>query len=217
MYDNRGVSVVFIHTAKGKDFFEQTTLKTKQVKFVDAINRNPHSISPTIANSRRENFFADFAKSADKFAVMEKYYYQEDEEILKKIKKQNANSFKKSYRDIAAQIRKNFERNILIVSMTLDDNTKKSLFDYFEQNLPGVNLYVLQRIEDKKKFVCKESFSSINFDVKEEADALKDFASQFNVTEILIDKESNSNPPFVTEWLKICGLPVKNFSIVQNK
>lgn len=217
MFDNRGVSIVFIHTPKGKDFFEQTTLKTKQVKFVDAINNNHHSISPTIADSRRENFFEDFAKTADKFTVMEKYYYQEDEEIRKKVRKQNSDSFKKIFRDIAAQIRKNFKQNILIVSMTLDDNTKKSLFDYFNQNLPGVNLYVLQRVEDKKKFVCTESFSSLTFDIKEEVDALKDFAKRFNVTEILIDKELKSIPPFVTEWLKSCGLPVKKFSIVQKK
>lgn len=217
MFDNRGVSVVFIHTAKGKTFFEGMNLKTQQVKFINATSNNPSSIIADNMDPRRENFFADFANSADKFAVMEKYYYQEDEEIRKEVRKQNSDSFKKIFRDIAAQIRKNFKQNILIIPMTLEDNTKKSLFDYFEQNLPGVNLYVLQRVEDKNKFVCTESFSSLNFDVKEDADALKDFAKRFNVTEILIDKESKSNPPFVTEWLKICGLPVKNFSIVRDK
>lgn len=209
MFDNRGVSVVFIHTAKGKDFFERTDLKIKQVKFIDAIDKNPRSISPTIADPRRENFFADFAKSADKFAVMEKYYYQKDEEIPKKVKKLNAASFRKNYREIAAQIRKNFKRNILIVSSALDDEAKKSLFKQFEQILPDGGVYILQRA-DAEKFVCTENFSLIPFDIKEETAAFKDFVEKFNITEIFMNTEFKSDSSVLDEWLNSCGLPVKS-------
>ena len=167
-------------------------------------------------NEQRKNFFEEFVGAQYKFGVIEKYYHQDDEETHKKNSKQTGINFRKMYRGMAAQVRKNFKRNILIVAPDLNDDTKKSFSNYFEQNFSETNFYILQRA-DAEKFICIENFSLLTFDVKEEVDALKDFAERFNVTEILIDKESKSNPPFVTEWLKSCGLPVKKFSIVQDK
>ena len=216
MFDERGVSVVFVHTAKGKNFFEQTPLKKQPVKFANAARNNPTFIIPVAADRRRKKFFAEFAESDDKFGILEKYYHQDDEEISKKFPKPKGFSFKKSYADIAAQIRKNFKRNILIVAPNLEDNVKKSLFDYFDWKLPEINVHILQR-GDAENFICTESFSLLTFDVKENAAALKEFAEQFNVTEILIDKELKSDSPALIDWLKNCSLPVKKFSIVRNK
>lgn len=44
MFDKRGVSVVFIYTEKGKNFFDKANLKSKQVNFLDAFKKNPRLI-----------------------------------------------------------------------------------------------------------------------------------------------------------------------------
>ena len=64
-FDNRGVSVVFIHTAKGKEFFERANLNPQPVRFAEAVNKNRLFIAPTTFDSRREKFFAELAKSND--------------------------------------------------------------------------------------------------------------------------------------------------------
>ncbi len=188
MFDFRGVSLVFIHTPKGKDFFEGIKLNSRPVSFGKATSYNPSSIIADNMDPRRESFFADFAKTADKFAVMEKYYYQEDEAIRKKVKKQNSTSFQKNYREIAAQIRKNFKRNILVATSTTDAAAKKSLIADLERNYPNCGIYLLQPAAEGK-FICTETFSSLDFEPGAEPDAFTDFAAKFNITDIFIDKD----------------------------
>lgn len=109
MFDNRGVSVVFIHTTKGANFLRQTKLIGRPVKFFDAAISNAALMIPLLADERRENFFADFAKSDDKFAVMEKYFYQDDKAIRQKVRERQQRLLIQRCQDIAAQIRQNLE------------------------------------------------------------------------------------------------------------
>ncbi len=57
MFDNRGTSIVFIHTAKGKKFFEQLTLNKKQIAFDIATRSNIAFMTSLVADTRREKFF----------------------------------------------------------------------------------------------------------------------------------------------------------------
>ena len=104
MFDNRGTSVVFIHTAKGEEFLKQTNLIVQPVRFFDAATSNPRFISPSIADPRRKNFFAHIAQIADKFAVMQHYAYQDDRAIRKQIGEQNQRAMIQSCQAIAAQL-----------------------------------------------------------------------------------------------------------------
>ena len=207
MFDNRGTSVIFIHTAKGREFLEQTTLKTQQVNFPAAINKNKGFIISFSADPRRADFFADFAANADKIAVLEKYYKQDDEAMRKDIRKKNNAAFSRAYRAIAAAVRKKFTENILVAA-PLDDDAKKILIDRFAQTNPNGTLYFL-RLNDKGELICKENFSTLDFPLKKEIDALKDFAEKFNIAEIVTDSSAKFDLPVVSEWLENCGLPVK--------
>lgn len=207
MFDSRGVSVVFLHTDKGRKFFEQTHLKSKLVNFPNALNKNKFFITPTAADPRRADFFADFAASDDKFAVIEKYYYQDDEEPRSERLKLNRAAFKKAYREIAASVRKKFTQNIL-VSTPLDEATKKNLIDRFAQTNPNSTLYFL-RLNDKGELICKEDFSALDLPVKPEVAALKEFAKKFNITQVVATEPLNFDVPAVAEWLKVCELPVQ--------
>ena len=201
MFDSRGTSIVFIHTDKGKKFFEQTTLRAQQVNFHSAANSNIAAVIGLNADPRRADFFADFAKAADKFAVMEKYYYADlDETARKELKNQQRRNYGKAYREIAAAVRKKFTENILVAA-PLDDDAKKILIDRFAQTNPNSTIYFL-RLNDKGEFVCKENFSALDFPLKKEAGALKDFAEKFNVTKIVTDAVAKFDSPVVSEWLE---------------
>lgn len=208
MFDNRGVSVVFIHTAKGKAFFEQSNLKTQQIPFVDAIKKNPHVISPTLADSRREKFFADLASSKDWFAVMEKYYYEDDAEIVKETRKNNRRAFNKNLQAILAPIRQRFEKNILVVVNPVED-AQKNLENFFEQKFQNCGIYFLTPAEDGQ-LRCKEIFSSQTFNFKETAE-LADFAKKFRLTNVFAENPLNWNSEIFFEWLNTAGLPVMTF------
>ena len=71
MFDNRGTSVIFIHTAKGEEFLKQSNIVAQPVRFFDVVTNNPRFVSPSIADPRRKNFFAHIAQIADKFAAIQ--------------------------------------------------------------------------------------------------------------------------------------------------
>ncbi len=67
-----------------------------------------------------KNFFADIAKSADKFAVLEKYFYQDDAAIRKKNGEQN----RQLYQKILTRIIQQTKKKILVV--TADEHDRKN-------------------------------------------------------------------------------------------
>ena len=140
---------------------------------------------------------------------MEKYYYQDDAELRKQIGKLNRRAFGTAYREIVASVRQKFTQNILVAA-PLDDDAKKSLIERFAQNNPNSTLYFL-RLNDKGELICREEFSSLDLPIKSEVAALKDFAKEFNIAQVVASEPLNLNVPAVAEWLKVCGLPTKLF------
>lgn len=214
MFDNRGTSVIFVHTLKGKAFLERTTLKLRQVKFFDAVRYNPAMTVPLAADGRRGNFFAHFSAIADKFAVMQYYAQQDDSAVRKQVAEQNHRALMQSLQEIAANLRRKFERNVLIFATPRDEREQKILGDYFEQNIPNVGVYILRPV-GKGKIFCAENFSSLSFVLNETPDVLSAFAKQFKVAAIFVDRSIKFDSPVVVEWLKSCGLPIQPFTSAQ--
>jgi len=200
MYDNRGTSVIFIHTPKGNDFFEQCNLIKKQVKFHAVVTRNYPFMSSLTADVRREKFFADIVENKSQVAVMQKYSAEDDAELRKEAGKKNRRIYGENYRAVAAHIRKKFEKNILVVAAPREDLLK--LF-------PRCNVFFLQSVEEK--IICTEEFSSLTFEQKDAA-ALNEFTKKFNVTEIFVMEEQKIDSPVVNEFLKTCELPIKTLN-----
>ena len=211
MYDNRGVSLVFIHTAKGKKFFEQANLTTKQVNFFSTLRGNKLFITPTVADSRREKFFKDLAKSNDWFSFLQKYY-EDDETVAKENAKRKGSAFKKYFLDIVAQVRQKFAQNILVVSSVREGDRQKELEIFFAQGLKNCGLYFLQPTE-AGQLVCTESFSGVKIDLKDSND-LSEFAKQYKITAVCVEKplKLGDNSSVIVGWLKTCGLPIKLFA-----
>ena len=213
MLDNRGVSVVFIHTAKGKEFFDKADLKVQQVNFTDAINKNKLFISPTVCDSRRETFFADLANSEDWFSVMKKYYDKDDREFTKERSDKQRDLYEENLQEILSSVRRQFEQNVLVVASVRNNEEQKLLSDFFDKNFKNCGVYLLQP-KDEGQLVCTEKFSGIKFDLKDAAE-LTDFVKNYNLTEIFVEKpldDFGESMSLIIDWLNDCGLPVKDFS-----
>jgi len=211
MYDKRGVSIVCVHTVKGKNFFEQANLKTQPVKFFDAVKKNPRFLSPTVSDSRRKKFFDELAKNPDWFAVMQKFY-ADDEAARKETGKKNAAVFRNKLSAILATVRQKFAQNILVVSSVRDEAEQKNLALFFEQGLKNCNLLFLQPKEEGQ-LVCTENFSGFKLDLQN-VDALTDFVKQYNVAAVCVEKPLNfgDGSSAIVNWIENCGLPIKLFA-----
>lgn len=211
MFDKRGVSVVFIHTDKGKEFFKRLNLKKKPIRFVDAIRKNRLVIMPPAADGRREKFFTELSESNDWFSIMKKYFAQDDTAFRKERGKKNGALFSKKLQAILEPIRQKFPKKILVVSSTRDRAGQESLVNFLKQSIKKSALYFLLPKEGGK-FICREDFSGANFELKD-VDALNDFVKRFDITKVRVEKELNlgDNTAAVNEWLKTCGLPTKLF------
>ena len=210
MFDNRGTSVIFVHTAKGNAFFERATLIKRQVKFFDAALKNPAFIVPLAADSRREIFFANIKQIPDKFAVMQHFAAQDDSPIRKQVAEKNHYALMQSYQEVAAQIRQKFKRNVLIMTHNFSGGAKIFLDHYIKQHCQNCGVYILQQ-KVAGQFICTENFSSLTFALKEDPAALMEFVDKFNITEIFVNHMMNFNLPLIATWLVNCGRPFKFF------
>lgn len=57
MYDGKGTSLVFIHSAKGEKIFESLPAKKLKTEFNRAIQYNPSMVSPAVPSKNRQRFF----------------------------------------------------------------------------------------------------------------------------------------------------------------
>ena len=77
MDDNKGTSLVLVHSEKGQKLFKDISPKMiyKQVDFDEAINYNPSMLKSVKADSKRKKFFDNLDKLPfDK--LVEKYTYR---------------------------------------------------------------------------------------------------------------------------------------------
>ena len=209
MYDNRGVSIVFIHTQKGANVLEQTNLKLQAVNFSDAVKKNPFFISSAAADSRRERFFNELANSTDWYAVMQKYF---DYKTLNETLKKNDDAFAESFDAINAQIRQKFEKNILVVFTPANKHDRKNLQMFFERSFKNSGVYLLEPGEGSA-LACTESFSQITSELKDVAE-LSNFVKQRNISAVFVKLplDFGDGSPAMIDWLNNCGLPAQTFA-----
>ena len=215
MFDNRGTSLVIVHTAKGEETFNQTRLLKRSIEFFDATVNNSHIIISTAADERRKNFFEHFAKSTDKFAVMQYYFHQDDTAARKKVDEQKISDLVEHYQLLWEEYRNHLAQKFLVISAPLTENDKKLLEEFFESKYTKCGIYTIKS-SGQGSITFAENFSLITFKIEEDVAALNTFVKKFNIAEILIDEKSKLDSAVVIEWLKNCGLPVKNFSLVRN-
>lgn len=212
MFDDRGTSLVIVHTEKGKKFFEQAALKTQEVELLDMVMKNPRLITSTVADERRKKFFVELSKYKYKVGLLQKYLEEENADARQKASEQSQRSLMENYQSLLNDYRKKFTRNVLIVTPPLDEDARRFLSEYFEKGFQNCGLFLLQP-ESRGRLICSEKLTSLVFTIKEDAATLSEFAKQFNLTEIYADNKVKYDSPVVVNWLNACGLPVNVFAL----
>ena len=221
-FDSRGTSAVFIHTAKGKKFFEQANLIFNSVEFSDVAGHNASCMIAEAADFRREDFFADFAKSLDKFAAMEKYYYEDSEEIRKKVRAINRATYKKNLQEMLEHIQrqnndeilmessKQRERNLLVFTQDWNEALQKFLQNFVGKTVKTFGIFVA-KIEDDQANKIVNLFDTVNakkfFKIPADEKSLSSFKNDFGITDYFIVNPLNFDIGVIGSWLKTCGLP----------
>lgn len=215
MFDDKGTSLVIVHTEKGKKFFEQTSLKTQSVDLLDIVLKNPRLTTSAIVDERRKKFFVEFSKYKYKIGLLQKYSDEENTEARQKVSEKNQRNLMVNYQAFLDGYRKKFEQNILVVTPPLEADAQELLDEYFTNNFQNCGLFLLQP-ESKGKLICFEKLTSLVFTIKEDAAMLSQFAKQFNFTEIYADNKVKYHSPVVVDWLNACGLPVNVFALLNS-
>ena len=215
MFDDRGTSLVLIHTPKGKGYFERTNLKTQAVSFLDVVTRNPRLTVPSVADAKHKFFFAEFNKYTSKIANMKKHLEREDSNVRQQVSDKVQRALIQSYQEIFDYYRKNSTRNVLVVTPKMDEKAQQFLGGYFEKNLPDCNLYLMQ-LEGDGQLACLEQMSTLTYELDEDAETLTEFAKQFNITEVFAENKVKYESPTLVRWINHCGLPAKIFSLSAN-
>ena len=106
LFDNRGTSIVIVHTELGGEFLTHAGLIGREVKFLDATANNPCFVMPSIADPRREEFFAHVAKVPDTVAVMQNYSMQDDAELRRQVANYRQQILAQKFFELAAHYMK---------------------------------------------------------------------------------------------------------------
>lgn len=74
MYDEKGTSLLFAHSEKGRKLVQQLNALKKKVPFCNVVQYNPAMIYPAIPSKHRTEFFRNFQKQPHKLSkLIEKY------------------------------------------------------------------------------------------------------------------------------------------------
>ncbi len=209
-FDNRGTSLVIVHTSKGAGFFGLTNLIKRQVKFADVAWNNPRFITPSVPDERREQFFQLLARH-DYLAVMQKYCYEDAPAIRQRQNERAQRNLQASFQEIREHYRRRFERNVLILTHGWGGGAKVFLEQYAKKHFQDCGVYVLQRAGNGQ-LVCTEALSSLNCTLQENAAELSKLLNDLNITEIFVNHLIHFNIPFIANWLAHCGRPFTFFA-----
>ena len=146
MYDNRGTSLVLIHSVKGAQLLNETQLIKRQTDLSKAVENNPCLITSFPSDERRAEFFKALSTpNIDPIAVLDQFYlydYRRQAQRLTAIMTTNRN------REWARIAHPSVE-NILILTTRWEGGGSNVFLDYRVRELyKNMGVYTLIQAED---------------------------------------------------------------------
>ena len=211
MFDNRGTSLVIVHTDKGKNFFSKTEMTTQPVNFDVVAATNPSFLIPSVPDDRREKFFEDVKNFPDAtVAVMQKYFFENPQQVSTSGRNIQSEIFEK-YLAIVQHVAACRERNVLFITPL----PIEKLAGVFQQNFLNGN-------EDTGVYVLHAGGDSLNltdflhptwsYSIQPSAESLQGTFQDFHITEIFIDRQLVMDEGSIN-FLANCGLLVQTFEL----
>ena len=72
MYDDRGTSLILIHSVRGQQALKRNQLKLASASYEDVLRFNPSWHKPSVCHPKRSEFFVDFNDQTDLHALIKK-------------------------------------------------------------------------------------------------------------------------------------------------
>lgn len=184
--DNRGASIVIIHTDKGAKFFDKADLKIKQVGFENFPVHNPNFLIPAFEDSRRANFFAYLEKFKNPVLAMQKCLSEQNKNNMNM---QNAINMNIRLQKIFSGIAQNRERNIFVITNIWRENFENMIMKDFFAGVKNIGFMVANTklVDDKITMNCYDLKDKIlKFGIQPNVEEPGKFFADFNITDIFI-------------------------------
>lgn len=211
-FDNRGTSLVVVHTAKGKNFLSKAELVTRQVPFDVLPTNNPCFLTSSIPDDRRQNFFDDVKIYSDvPVAVMQKYFQQSPQKVNTSGRNAKLEA-KQKFDTILRHIAKLRDKNFLFITSTIDEKIIRTLEKKFLSNFKDSGGYILQIPKDGNLIFVDCLHSLIKLNAKASFENLHGILKEFHITNIFVDKRINFSAA-TKNFLTNCNVPIQDFEL----
>ena len=211
-FDNRGTSLVIVHTAKGRNFLSKAKLSGQRVSFDVLPAHNPCFITPSIPDNRRQDFFRDLKNFPHlPIAVMQKYFHQNPNKVVPSGRNLKVEATQK-FDAILRQFAKRREKNILFITPILNGNVINNFVEKILRDFKGSGGYIFQP-QGGGKFILVDAFHPIiRLSGEMKLNSLRDLIENFHVTNIFVDRQINLSDG-LKNFLENRNLPVKSFEV----
>lgn len=206
-FDNRGTSLVIVHTANGKNFFTKAKLARQRINFDVVPSTNSSFLTSSPADDNRKNFFDDLKKFPNQsVTIMQKYFNQPPKSSGRN---KRAEAMQK-YENILQHIANLRTKNLLLITSTIDDNIRNNLTQNILRDFKGSGVYSLQMLKDGKINFVDCLHPIINYNVAASLENMKALLKNFHITEIFIDVRITFSEGS-KKFLESSGLPIRKF------
>ena len=211
-FDNRGTSLVIVHTAKGKNFLSKSNLVTRQVPFDVLPTNNTCFLTSSIPDDRRQNFFDDLKTySKVPVAVMQKYFQQSSQKVNASGRNAKLEA-KQKFDTILRHLAKLRDKNFLFITSTIDEKIIRTLEKKFLSNFKDSGGYILQIPKDGNLIFVDCLHLLIKLNAKASFENLRGILKEFHITNIFVDKRIKFSAE-TKNFLTNCNLPIQNFEL----
>lgn len=205
-FDNRGTSLVIVHTDKGKNFLSKANLIKQAVSFDVLPMNNPAYLNSVIPDARRADFFNDLKNFPNlPIAVMQKYFYQNPNKVDKSGRNLNQETLQK-YSEILRHISKLREKNLLFITPMLDNETINKI-----PRDKDSGFYILQLTSENQATLIDRLHPFMKFGI-DNFKNLRWLIKSFHITKIFIDIKINFGADGI-KFLEDSGVKVETLTL----
>ena len=212
LFDNRGTSIVIVHTDKGKMFLSKSQLRGRLASFDVMPTYNPCFLTSIPPDARRQSFFDDIKKFPNmSVAVMKKYFYENPNGVGVEGRNLNAEAMQK-YIAINQHLAKLREKNILFITPVLNMNIARFLAENTFEKFENSGCYIIHLPSDEPSSFMDALSPVINYNVESSMESMQTLLKDFHITDIFIEINMTLNED-ILEFLDRGDFTLNDFEL----
>ena len=201
--DNRGTSLVIVHTDKGREFVADSKLQGRLVDFDVMPIFNPCFLTSTPPDARRQKFFDEIKENPEmSLVIMKKYFHQNPNSVGVKGRDLKAETIQK-YVAISQHFANLRGQNVLFITPVLNMDIARFLAERTVENFKDSGSYILHMQDDGQAVFMDALHPVINYNVDSSLESIQTLIKDFHITDIFIERHMQLDKD-ITDFLN-CG------------